>query len=143
MVFPKVVKVRQDFPRLRVEDVGEALRAQCQGDDIRSRIEPGMQVAITAGSRGIAGIDNILRSLVQILKDAGASPLIVPAMGSHGGGYVFQILRTEEAVLAGVGVQAGDGYLRGLDAELAQRVVGEAHHGQLPLGSHPLYSLPQ
>jgi uncharacterized protein (DUF362 family) len=85
MQFPKVVKVRQDFPRPRVEDVGEALREQCQSDEIKSRIEPGMRVAITAGSRGISGIENILRSLVQILRDAGAKPLIVPAMGSHGG----------------------------------------------------------
>ena len=85
MQFPKVVKVRQDFPRPRVEDVEEALREQCEREEIRSRIEPGMQVAITAGSRGISGIDNILRSLVQILKDAGATPFIIPAMGSHGG----------------------------------------------------------
>src|ERR687893_229081 len=85
MQFPKVVKVRQDFPRPRVEDVEEALREQCEREEIRSRIEPGMQVAITAGSRGISGIDNILASLVRILKDAGAEPFIVPAMGSHGG----------------------------------------------------------
>jgi lactate racemase-like protein len=83
--FPKVVKVRQDFPRPRVGDVEEALREQCRKEEIRSRIEPGMQVAITAGSRGISGIDNILRSLVQILKDAGAVPFVIPAMGSHGG----------------------------------------------------------
>jgi hypothetical protein len=85
MRFPKVVKVRQDFPRPRVGDVGEALREQCEKEEIRSRIEAGTQVAITAGSRGISGIDNILRSLVQILNDAGATPFIVPAMGSHGG----------------------------------------------------------
>jgi hypothetical protein len=105
MQFPKVVKVRQDFPRPRVEDVGEALREQSQREEIKSRIEPGMQVAITAGSRGISGIDNILRSLVQILKDAGARPFIVPAMGSHGGATAegqVEILRslgvTEESV---------------------------------------------
>src|SRR5918992_1836908 len=85
MQFPRVVKVRQDFPRPRVEDVGEALREQCVRSEIRSRIEPGMEVAITAGSRGISGIDNVLRSLVQILKDAGARPFVIPAMGSHGG----------------------------------------------------------
>jgi Lactate racemase N-terminal domain len=83
--FPKVVKVRQDFPRPRVEDVGEALREQCERREISARIEPGMEVAITAGSRGISGIDDILRSIVRILKDAGARPFIVPAMGSHGG----------------------------------------------------------
>jgi hypothetical protein len=105
MVFPKVAKVRQDFPRRRVEDVGEVLLEQCAKEEIKSRIEPGMEVAITAGSRGIAGIDSILRSLVQILKDAGARPFIVPAMGSHGGATAegqVEILRslgvTEETV---------------------------------------------
>ena len=105
MQFPKVVKVRQDFPRPRVEDVGEALREQCAKGEIRSRIEPGAEVAITAGSRGIAGIDNVLRSLVGILKDAGAKPFLIPAMGSHGGATAegqVEILRslgvTEESV---------------------------------------------
>src|SRR3712207_7289392 len=83
MQFPKVVKVRQDFPRPRVESVEEALREQCGKQEIGSRIEPGMEIAITAGSRGISGIDGILRSLVQILKDAGAKPFIIPAMGSR------------------------------------------------------------
>jgi lactate racemase-like protein len=105
MRFPKVVKVRQDFPRPRVEDVGEALHEQCAREEISSRIEPGAEVAITAGSRGIAGIDNVLRSLVGILKDAGAKPFLIPAMGSHGGATAegqVEILRslgvTEESV---------------------------------------------
>ena len=85
MQFPKVVKVRQDFPRPRIEDVAKTLRQQCEREEIKSRIEAGAEVAITAGSRGISGIDNILASLVRILKDAGARPFIVPAMGSHGG----------------------------------------------------------
>lgn len=55
MRFPKVVKVRQDFPRPRVEDVGEALRRELAKEEISLSIEPGMSVAITAGSRGIAG----------------------------------------------------------------------------------------
>ncbi len=100
-----MVKVRQDFPRPRVGDVGEALREQCGREEIKSRIEPGMQVAITAGSRGISGIDVVLRSLVRILEDAGARPFIIPAMGSHGGATAegqVEILRslgvTEESV---------------------------------------------
>ena len=105
MRFPKVVKVRQDFPRPRLEDVEEALREQCGREEIRDTISPGARVAITAGSRGIAGIEEILRSLVQILNEAGASPFIVPAMGSHGGATAegqVEILRslgvTEESV---------------------------------------------
>jgi hypothetical protein len=43
-------------------------------------------VALTAGSRGIANIPVVLRSLATFLKDLGAQPFLVPAMGSHGGG---------------------------------------------------------
>ncbi len=85
MEFPKVVKVRQRFPRPRVGDVEAALREQVGRDEIASSIRPGMEIALTAGSCGIAEIDVILRSLVAILKEMGTKPFIVPAMGSHGG----------------------------------------------------------
>ena len=85
MAFPKVVKVRQKFPRPRVEDIEAALREQLEREEIAGPVRPGMSVALTAGSRGIAEINDILRSLVTILKELGAEPFIVPAMGSHGG----------------------------------------------------------
>ncbi len=85
MEFPKVVRVRQKFPRPRVENVQATLQEQLGREEISSTIKPGMSVALTAGSRGIAKIDTILRSLVEILRDMGAEPFIVPSMGSHGG----------------------------------------------------------
>ena len=85
MEFPKVVKIRQKFPRPRVENIEAALREQLGRGEISSTIKPGMSVALTAGSRGIAEIHEILRSLVEILKEMEAEPFIVPAMGSHGG----------------------------------------------------------
>ena len=85
MEFPKVVKIRQKFPRPRVENVEAALQEQLGRGEISSTIKPGMRVALTAGSRGIAEIAEILRSLVWILKEMEAEPFIVPAMGSHGG----------------------------------------------------------
>ncbi len=85
VAFPKVVKVRQKFPRPRVDGVEAALREQLGREEIASAIRPGMSVALTAGSRGIAEIDEILRGLVAALKEMGAEPFIVPAMGSHGG----------------------------------------------------------
>lgn len=85
MAFPKVVKVRQDFPRPRLEDVEKTLREQFEKEEVASRVEAGMEIALTAGSRGIANIDSILRSLITLLKEAGAEPFVVPAMGSHGG----------------------------------------------------------
>jgi hypothetical protein len=46
---------------------------------------PQGEVAITAGSRGIDRIDEIIRAAGTWLKQQGASPFIVPAMGSHNG----------------------------------------------------------
>ncbi|MFD2924889.1 lactate racemase domain-containing protein [Halobacillus naozhouensis] len=43
------------------------------------------EIAITAGSRGITNIVEILRSAVETLKQMGFKPFLVPAMGSHGG----------------------------------------------------------
>jgi hypothetical protein len=83
--FPKVVKIKQNFPRPRVESVEAELREQLGREEIASVIRPGMSVALTAGSRGITEIDVILRSLVAILKEMEAEPFIVPSMGSHGG----------------------------------------------------------
>ena len=45
----------------------------------------GRRVAVTAGSRGIRGIAAILGRVVQGLKSRGADPVVVAAMGSHGG----------------------------------------------------------
>ena len=51
----------------------------------RQNVIPGQRIAVTAGSRGIANIPLILRTVVEELKALGAKPFIVPAMGSHGG----------------------------------------------------------
>ena len=52
----------------------------------RARLRPGARVAITAGSRGIARIDEILRGACDAVREAGATPFLIAAMGSHGGG---------------------------------------------------------
>ena len=45
----------------------------------------GASVAVTAGSREISSISLILRCVVAELRQRGASPFLIPAMGSHGG----------------------------------------------------------
>ncbi len=60
--------------------------------DIRSVVRDALEavemprgsVAIGVGSRGVAKIGEVVAALVEVLKEAGASPFIVPAMGSHG-----------------------------------------------------------
>jgi hypothetical protein len=45
---------------------------------------PSGSVAIGVGSRGVAGIGEVVVALVEVLKESGAEPFVVPAMGSHG-----------------------------------------------------------
>ncbi len=48
-------------------------------------IPKGAKVAVTAGSRGIDRIDEVIREVCLAFRETGADPFIVPAMGSHGG----------------------------------------------------------
>jgi hypothetical protein len=84
--YPRFVRLRQNFPRPRVENIPAAVRAALEPLRLGNTIKAGQSVALTAGSRGIANIPVILKSVVQHLRDLGARPYLVPAMGSHGGG---------------------------------------------------------
>lgn len=84
MAVPRMVRVRQHFPRPRVEDIPRAVAEAL--DRASLPVRPGDTVAVSTGSRGIANIDVIVRATVRYLQDRGARPFIVPAMGSHGGG---------------------------------------------------------
>ncbi len=86
MPLPQMLRVRQHFPRPRVENIPVAVREVLSSLNLGAKIKPGQTVALTAGSRGIANIPIILKSVVQHVRDLGAAPFIVPAMGSHGGG---------------------------------------------------------
>lgn len=84
--YPKMVQLQQHFERPRVEDVASTVRKAIQDLQLQKKIRSGQTVALTAGSRGIANIPLILRSVAGVLKDLGAKPFLVPTMGSHGGG---------------------------------------------------------
>ncbi len=69
-----------------VEDVAGEVERQLASLALAHRVRPGQTVAITAGSRGIANLALILRAAVDHFRRLGAKPILVPAMGSHGGG---------------------------------------------------------
>ena len=85
---PRFFPVRQALPGDRIDDVAAAIRAELQRIGVAARLKPGGTVAITAGSRGIADIPLVTRTVVEIVRSAGAEPFVVPAMGSHGGATV-------------------------------------------------------
>ncbi len=85
LTLPSMYRIRQDLDAEEVTDLAEALRSTLSAEALGGRIRPGMRVAITAGSRGIDRIAEVLRLTVAWLHNLGANPFIVPAMGSHGG----------------------------------------------------------
>ena len=73
-----LVEQRIDTPAT-LPDIGEAVR-----DALRPVGLPSGSVAVGVGSRGVAGIGEVVKALVNALEQAGAEPFVVPAMGSHG-----------------------------------------------------------
>jgi hypothetical protein len=83
---PKIYKVEQHFKGPEVSDIPAKISEEISSLNLSQKIKPGQTVAITAGSRGIRHIDEIIKSVVDEMKALGAKPFIIPAMGSHGGG---------------------------------------------------------
>ena len=86
MNYPEMFRVRQKWDRPRVADIEREVDLQLDTLNLGAKVQPGQTVAISVGSRGIRNISVIVKAAVAHLKQLGAEPFIVPAMGSHGGG---------------------------------------------------------
>jgi hypothetical protein len=78
-------KQRFDTACLMPGEIPREVEGQLSREDIAAAIRPGMRIAVTCGSRGVANIALIIRSVVDFVKSRGGVPYAVPAMGSHGG----------------------------------------------------------
>src|ERR1039458_9983905 len=84
MTFHTVRLVKPNAPAL--PDVAESVREAFRSiRSLTQAIPRGARVAVTAGSRGIDRIDEVIREICRAFREAGAEPFVVPAMGSHGG----------------------------------------------------------
>jgi hypothetical protein len=68
-------------PIADVEATAHAQVVQALG----AHVTPGMTVAVGGGSRGLTDRVGLMRGTISGLRDLGAEPFVVPAMGSHGG----------------------------------------------------------
>lgn len=82
---PDVALVRRHFSAEHIEDVAGEVRKELARVGLAGRVKPGQRIAMTAGSRGVANIALILKTIADELKKLDVKPFIVPAMGSHGG----------------------------------------------------------
>lgn len=83
---PQIMKVSQTFDNTKLDDVEGDLNQKLINKNIKDKIKPGMKIAITGGSRGISSYKELMKTIVSFVKKCGATPFIIPSMGSHGGG---------------------------------------------------------
>jgi hypothetical protein len=81
---PRFVRVEQSFPNRAIHDIRGHIFDELSHSDFASRVPKGARIAIGVGSRGIANISTITKSVVEWWKAQGASPFIIPVMGTHG-----------------------------------------------------------
>ncbi len=84
---PRFFKVRQIFPRPKIDvaDIPGKISELLSEPKFSDQIKPGMRIAITVGSRGVANVALTTKCIVDFVKQKKAFPFIVPSMGSHGG----------------------------------------------------------
>lgn len=119
---PRMLRVRQRFPRPIPPDIPRTLATE-MGKLLRG-IRPGARIAIGVGSRGIAGLAEIVRESVASVRTAGAEPFLIPAMGSHGGATP----EGQAALLAEYGVTEATAGAR-IYPSMEARIVGTTEDG--------------
>ena len=100
MQLPKMILCRQVFPHDSIGKPAETLSSLIRSSWIPEKVRPGQTVAVTGGSRGIATIVELMQALVAALQGLGARPIVVNAMGSHGGATA----EGQKALLASLGM---------------------------------------
>ena len=85
LTIPTLTEVALPIPQPDpVDDVEAAAHSQVV-QKLAGSVTAGMTVAVGAGSRGLVERVALLRGAISGLRELGAQPFVVPAMGSHGG----------------------------------------------------------
>ncbi|MEY4229171.1 MAG: hypothetical protein RLZZ362_20 [Actinomycetota bacterium] len=82
---PELYEVVLPIPHSVAIDDVEAAAHQRVVTTLAADVTPGMTIAVGAGSRGLTDRVGLLRGAISGLRELGAEPFVVPAMGSHGG----------------------------------------------------------
>jgi len=96
---PRFAEVRHEPETPELDDVAGSARRALDALDLDS-LPAGGTVAVGLGSRGICDVVTVATAVVEELSRRGFEPVVVPAMGSHGGATAEGQRRT----LAGLGL---------------------------------------
>jgi hypothetical protein len=111
---PRMALAAQQLVDSEISDIPAVLSASLSSLNLGKQVSRGETVAIALGSRGIDRIDAVARACVAFFSELGLTPVIVPAMGSHGGGTPEGQRRCLEALgiteaATGAPIDADDG----------------------------------
>jgi len=84
---PNMIRIKQKFNPQHIEAsaIPASIITEMSKPSVAAAIKPNQRVAITCGSRGLANHALITKSIVDYVKTKNAKPIVIPAMGSHGG----------------------------------------------------------
>lgn len=123
---PNMLPVEFDIEKGTIgrEQIYPILRKSLGDSGLLANLEAGKTAAVTCGSREIHNIDEIIRSVVFILKEKGIKPFVFAAMGSHGGADAdgqMEILKGYNVTEATVGAP--------VVATMETALIGETDNG--------------
>jgi len=115
----QIAQVMQEWPSSEIHSIDGYLH------QVLSRIQlpsakNGETVGVAVGSRGIDQLATVVRQCIDFLKSLGYSPVIIPAMGSHGGARDDG----QRAVLASFGITEASMGAK-IDASMDTIQIGE------------------
>lgn len=120
---PPFARVRYEPETPTLDDVPAATREAVSRLSL-SDLAPGSAVAVGLGSRGITDVVTVAETVVEALRDRDLEPVVVPAMGSHGGATAAG----QTDALAGLGLTA-ERLDCPIDARMETERVGESALG--------------
>ena len=120
--FPRFVRLSYEPDSPALDDVRAATLEAVAALDLD--LPPGATVAVGVGSRGIHDLAPIVRTTVEALRTAALEPVVVPAMGSHGGATAAG----QREVLASLGVTE-ETLDCPIDARMETETIGTASVG--------------
>ena len=133
-MLPRLMLVKQEIPAPEINNIEhEAWKALYQLNINPTKIR-GLKIGITVGSRGIFSLVEILKVVINFVNKAGGKPIVIPAMGSHGGGTK----EGQEEILKSMGIceeSVGAPIYYGADAILLGSTETE-----IPVYSNPIAS---
>ena len=83
MNFPKMRLLRQSFKTEPSPDAGQSVAQELRRTGLLEPVKAGHRVLITAGSRGIACMTDVLKALIEAVRQKGGHPMLFPAMNEQ------------------------------------------------------------